>query len=198
MAETDFWGKIKTAARNAWHFVWNGEGWLSWVVDIILAFVLIKFVVYPALGLVLVTSHPIVAVVSGSMEHDGSFDSWWESQKTLYDDYNITKEQFAEFSYKNGFNKGDLMILYSKKNIKVGDVAVFNSDGKFDPIIHRVVAITEKDGKKYYFTKGDHNIGTASFEQNIPEEKVIGKAIIRVPYLGWIKIGVSCLAGGVC
>jgi len=198
MAETAFWSKTKTAARKAWHFVWEGEGWLSWVVDIVLAFVLIKFVVYPVLGLVLVTSHPIVAVVSGSMEHDGSFDSWWQSQKTLYDGYNITKEQFAEFSYKNGFNKGDLMILYSKKNIKVGDIAVFNSDGKFDPIIHRVVAITEKDGKKYYFTKGDHNLGIASFEQNIPEEKIIGKAIIRVPYLGWIKIGFVCVAGGAC
>jgi len=196
--DENFWSKAKTAWKKAWHFIWHGESWQSWVANIIIAFLLIKFVVYPVLGLVLATSHPIVAVVSGSMEHDGSFEQWWQSQSELYGKLNITKEQFAEFSYKNGFNKGDLMILYSPKNAKVGDIIVFNSDGKFDPIIHRIVEIRQVDGKRYYFTKGDHNLGSAEFEQSIPENKVIGRAIIEVPLLGWIKIGFSCVAGGAC
>lgn len=198
MAEIASSEKAGITWKKIWHFLWDSESWMSWVVDIILAFVLIKFVVYPVLGLILATNYPIVAVVSGSMEHDGTFDSWWQGQQTLYDKLNITREQFADFPYKNGFNKGDLMILYSKKNIKVGDIAVFNANTRYDPIIHRVVAIDEKDGKKYYFTKGDHNLGTAEFEQNIPENNVLGKAVVRIPLLGWIKIGFSCITGGVC
>ena len=62
-----------------WFFIWEDDSVWSWIINIILAFVIIKFMVYPIIGLTLTTSHPIVAVVSGSMEHDGSFDDWWSS-----------------------------------------------------------------------------------------------------------------------
>jgi signal peptidase I len=57
-----FWGKL-------WYFLWHEDSIESWTINIILAFIIIKFLVYPALGFTLGTSHPIVAVVSGSMEH---------------------------------------------------------------------------------------------------------------------------------
>ena len=63
------WRKI---LKRVWYFIWEEDSIWSWLVNIILAFVLIKYVVYPGLGFLLGTSHPIVAVVSGSMEHDGS------------------------------------------------------------------------------------------------------------------------------
>ena len=52
----------------------------------------------------------------------------------------ISKDEFAEFPFKNGFNKGDIIVLKGKKPeyIEVGDVIVFWS-AKRDPIIHRVV-----------------------------------------------------------
>mgnify|MGYP001577543428 CR=1 FL=1 len=177
-----------------WDFVWNGEGILSWVTCFVLAYVLIKFAVYPLLGIVFGTQFPIVAVVSGSMEHDGTFENWWSSQcasdikqSDLYSQINIDKIKFMNYPFKNGFNKGDLMVLFGAGQPEVGEVIVFDMPGRNYPIIHRV--IEAKENCKFYKTKGDHNCGSDSLERNIPAEKLYGKAVLRVPYLGWLKIG---------
>lgn len=188
----------KTTLKDVWHFVWYEDSWASWFVNLGLAFVIIKYIVYPLLGFVLGTSLPIVAVVSGSMDHGGDFDTWWNSmigkdltadkvvtQANFYSNYGIAKNTFMSYSFKNGFNKGDIMILYSAKTVNIGDVIVFPVEGRLDPIIHRVISMDEKS----YTTKGDANPGSASFEQNIPKDSVVGKALIRVPLLGWVKIG---------
>lgn len=179
----------------------------SWFVNIILAFLLIKFVVYPGLGLALQTSHPIVAVVSSSMEHDGDFDDWWNSaaickdrtsctQSEYYETIGIDKEDFRDFRFRNGFNKGDIMILYRTKpdKIELGDVIVFNAD-RADPIIHRVIDVKVEDGMYIYQTKGDHNQGSFYFEAHIMETNYIGRSVLRLPFLGYIKIGFVKLLG---
>ncbi len=61
--------KFKKLLKKIWYFIWEDDSIWSWIVNIILAFVIIKFIVYSGLGFMLSTSHPIVAVVSGSMEH---------------------------------------------------------------------------------------------------------------------------------
>ncbi len=179
--------------KKTWKFIWEDDSLLSWILNIILAFVLIKFIVYPGLGFVLSTSHPIVAVVSGSMEHDQAFDGWWESNGEWYVSAGITKEQFAGFDFQDGFNKGDIMILrgIKTKDIKIGEVIVFESK-RPDPIIHRVVKKWEQDNDYLFQTKGDNNIGSIKSpyldETTIGEERIIGKAVFRVPLLGYIKI----------
>jgi hypothetical protein len=194
------WLKFKHTCKKIWYFIWEDDSWASWFVNVVLAFVLIKFIVYPGLGLLLSTSHPIVAVVSGSMEHDGSFDDWWSSsaycgqyscsQGQLYAKLNITKDEFRGFSLHNGFNKGDIMILYRSKpaNVDIGDVIVYMAD-RPDPIIHRVIMKKIGPSGYIYMTKGDHNPGSFDFEAYIPEDTYIGKAVVRVPLLGYIKIG---------
>jgi len=192
--------EIKRILKSIWHFLWESNSIWSWIACIILSFILIKFVVYPVIGLILSTSHPVVAVVSGSMEHEGSFDEWWNSvacedggctQAKYYAKFNIKKEDFLKFRYKDGFNKGDIMILVgaNPEKISIGDVIVFRNR-RPDPIIHRVVKKWEKDNEAYFQTKGDHNSHSyAEFEEtSISQDRVIGKAVIRVPYLGWIKI----------
>lgn len=185
--------QIKTYLKKTWNFIWHSNSIWSWIANIILAFVIIKFIVYPLLGLILATSHPIVAVVSESMEHDGSFDQWWQDQSDWYRDYNISREQFEEFPYVNGFNKGDIMILRGQdpENIELGEILVFDSE-KPNPIIHRVVQKWQADGQWRFQTKGDHNkdsiAGSSVGETDISQERVIGKAVVRVPFLGWIKI----------
>ncbi len=77
------------------------------------------------------------------------------------------------------------MVLSSAKEIEIGDIIVFSANHRSDPIIHRVVDINEEG----YITKGDNNCGSAEFEQNIPKERIIGKAAMKVPWLGWIKLG---------
>jgi len=198
--------ELKKILKKIWYFIWESNSIWSWIVNIILAFVIIKFLVYPGLGLVLGTSHPVVAVVSSSMEHDSDFDRWWNSfpaacngrvcaQGEYYSDYfNITKEQFLEFKFKNGFDKGDIIILIgnSPEEINVGDVIVFRNK-KPDPIIHRIIKKWEEDGIYYFQTKGDHNSKSVESllldETKISEDKIIGRAVFRIPYLGWIKIG---------
>ena len=106
--------EFKKILKKIWWFIWESNSIWSWIVNIILAFILIKFIVYPVIGLILSTSHPIVAVVSGSMEHDGNFQEWWESnaicgntncnQALYYQQYEITQEDFQNFRFKNGFN----------------------------------------------------------------------------------------------
>jgi len=153
------------------------------------------------LGFLLATSHPVVAVVSESMEHNSlGFDNWWKLNKNWYIENDINKEEFEKFSLKNGFNKGDIMFLVGKgaENIEIGDVIVFWSstdNPRSDPIIHRVV---NKDISSNYIlmTKGDNNPNPIQgcdeagclYENDIREEQIIGKAVIRIPLLGYIKI----------
>jgi signal peptidase I len=185
--------KIKRVLKRTWWFIWEDDSIWSWIVNIILAFVLIKYIVYPGLGFLLGTSFPIVAVVSGSMEHQGNFNDWYDSQADWYMNMGISKEDFSSFDFKNGFNKGDIMILYGTKpaDIQVGGVIVFRSK-RPDPIIHRVVKKWSLNGKWHFQTKGDNNADSINSigldETDIREEQVLGRAVIRIPLLGYIKI----------
>lgn len=185
----------KIIAKKTWKFIWDDDSIWSWLLNVVLAFVLIKFIVYPGLGFLLSTSHPIVAVVSGSMVHEQDFEGWWQNNGLWYTKNNITRESFLEYPFANGFNRGDIMILKGKKpeNIQIGDVIVFRS-GMADPIIHRVVKKRVDDGVYYFQTKGDHNPDSLKDpnrvdETNIKQDRIIGNALVRIPFLGYIKIG---------
>ena len=186
----------KRDLKKVWHFIWEDESIWSWIVNIVLAFIIIKFLVYPGLGFLLSTSHPVVAVVSESMEHDSSFNGWWSNANKWYVANGINKEDFNSFPLKNGFNKGDIMVLKGKNanDIKIGDVTVFWS-AKKDPIIHRVVKKWQENGVNYFKTKGDNyrtnpvSIKNPSLDEtNITQYQIVGRAIFRIPLLGYIKI----------
>ncbi len=182
---TTWYGKV-------WYFIWHDNSVASWIVNIILAYVIIKFIVYPGLGLIFGTHFPIVAVVSNSMEHHQSFDQWWTTNEDYYLALNLTKDDFETYPFKNGFNRGDIMFLIGKKpgDIKLGDVIVFQS-GKPYPIIHRV--IKKDDMSMWVFqTKGDNNkmqIRDSELDETrVLEKQVLGKAVFRAPFLGYVKI----------
>ena len=181
--------KPKTLLGKIWNFLWNDDSLASWVVNIVLAFILIKFVIYPGIGLVFGTSFPVVAVVSESMEHNIGFDEWWMKEGSYYKDISITKQEFSSFPFKNGFNKGDIMILVGKDpgKLRIGEVIVFQS-GKPYPIIHRVIGVHED----HFETKGDNNPTQIKDlqldESNVRYEYMLGKAVVRIPFLGYVKI----------
>jgi len=175
--------------KKFWNFVWNDDSLLSWIVNVILAFLIVKFLLYPGLGLLLGTTHPVVAVVSESMEHNpGNFEQWWSGKESQYAEYNIKKEMFEKYKLKNGFNKGDLVVLTKPKNVRGGDIIVFQSTINNEPIIHRVVFTKEIAGKVTYQTRGDNNPSSGQYELIISQEQLIGKAIFKIPYLGWFKL----------
>jgi len=221
--------QIRALWKKTWHFIWEEDSLASWIVNIILAFVLIKFLIYPGMGLVMATSHPVVAVVSGSMEHktvhpcisngysyvNGKFqcvlrddnvyeickkefstkqrvdhEFFWQNCGSFYESKGISSDDFRQFDFSRGFNTGDIIILRGIKpeKIEIGDVIVFQATQPY-PIIHRVVEKRYENNKMIFSTRGDHNGIQTPDDIDIDENSIIGKAIIRVPYLGWIKIG---------
>ncbi len=206
--------KPKTKLQKVWYFIWEDDSVLSWVVNIVLAFLIIKFLLYPGLGLLFGSVHPVVAVVSGSMEHKLTyndqdqlvmcgnyyeekipidFDAFWEECGEFYRAFNINKNEFSEFPMKNGFNTGDIIVLFGEDpgDLELGDIIVFRANQP-DPIIHRIVRIWVEDNEYHFQTKGDHNPGSISsgrvYETDITQDRIIGKAVFRIPYLGYIKI----------
>lgn len=184
---------LKRLWKKTWHFIWEDDSVWSWIANILLAFILIKFIIYPGIGFAMGSSFPVVAVVSGSMEHDTDFDTFWNIQKEWYNNIGINKEEFTNFKFKNGFNKGDIMFVVGvdENDLKIGDVLVFQT-GKAEPIIHRLVKIRNINGTNYYQTKGDHNFDSISNiqinEVNTKYNQIYGKAVFRIPFLGYVKI----------
>ena len=90
------------------------------------------------------------------------------------------------------FNTGDIIVLLGKdpEKIQIGDVIVFQSDlpHKRDPIIHRVIEKWNENDLTYFTTKGDHNPTIHGFESKIHEDRIIGKAYLKVPFLGYVKL----------
>ncbi|MBI4151343.1 signal peptidase I [Candidatus Woesearchaeota archaeon] len=199
--------KFRKIVKKGWNYFWREDSLGSWLLNILVAFLLIRYVVYPVLGVVLGTHFPIVAVVSESMEHSTfngilcgkspqeyreSFDNYWDTCGNWYVQHGISKEEFQQFPLRDGFNKGDVIILWraNGNNIHVGDVLVFQAS-KPQPIIHRVVSVKTEGGKTVYQTKGDHNadsIEPVLGEHQIDQSRIEGKGVIRIPYLGWLKI----------
>lgn len=187
--------KLRRLWKKVWHFIWYEDSLLSWVVNIILAFIIVKFIVYPGIGLLLGTPYPLVVVVSSSMEHKINndyvkFDEWWESNKDWYTQRSFTKQEMQSYPFTDGFNKGDIMVLYGEKpkSIKVGTIIVYKTESSANPIIHRVFDKWVESGTYYFKTKGDNNNRLLPFEDRIHENQIQGVSVLKIPYLGWIKI----------
>lgn len=180
---------LQGAAKRFWKFAWNDNSIWSWIFNAALAFIIIKFLVYPGLGLVLHTNSPVVAVISDSMKHNVDFDEWWAGMKTAYTGFNISKSEFRGFIMSGGFKTGDLILLKGKKpeDIRIGDVIVFKGTTP-EPIIHRVVKKWKVDGAYHFSTKGDANSGQRDEEKDISPDRVVGTGWVKAPYLGYVKI----------
>ena len=200
-------GNIKHYSKRFWRFIWYDESGWSWLANLIVAFLVIRFLIYPGLGLILGTDYPIVAVVSESMEHGlhesvlcgksfselkESHDTYWQACGRWYEERGITNTEFKKFPFPNGFNKGDVIILWRAhpENLQIGDVLIFQGT-RPQPIIHRIVDINTKNNQPVYQTKGDHNQDSIEGdfgELEISQNRIFGQGILRIPYLGWLKI----------
>lgn len=172
--------KIFSSLKRFWEFL-KKDTWQSWIVSLVLAFVLIKFVFFPFLSWVFATPLPLVVVESCSMYHPDDFDSWWDRNGVWYEEHGMSREDFEKFSFKNGLNKGDIVLVSGRGEYKQGDVLIFNSQYRY-PLIHRLVRIDPYD------TKGDNNPSQLPGELDIQQEQFVGKAVAKVPGLGWIKL----------
>jgi signal peptidase I len=80
------------------------------------------------------------------------------------------------------FYKGDMIVVYGDNDISVGDIIVFEAPNRKYPIIHRVIEINSEEIK----TKGDNNEYADPWK--IDKNDIYGKAVLKFPLLGWVKI----------
>src|SRR3989344_4769130 len=163
-----------------WLFL-KADTWQSWLVSILLIVLFIKLIFFPALSLFTGSSLPLVVIESCSMYHESGFEEWWYKNSERYESKNIAKSEFLSFPYKNGLNKGDIILVIGKEEYNSGEVIIFNAAAAH-PLIHRIISFNPLS------TKGDHNSNQLNIERSISENAVIGKAALRIPILGWIKL----------
>jgi len=186
--------EVKKFLKKFWHFLWKDNSFKGWLFSIIFLFVFIKFLFFPFLTLITGTSLPLAIVESCSMYHKGNlfsdFDTWWNQQEDKYPEFIINKLDFKNFPMKNGFNKGDILLIVrpNPEKLVVGNIIIFNTNQR-NPIIHRIVDIKEINGQKVFSTLGDNNRGQLEFEKEITEDQLVGKTILKIaPYIGWVKL----------
>lgn len=145
------------------------------------------------LQIALNTPYPALAVISGSMcvPYNGACDGW-------------------SHPFSHTLHIGDLIIVQGvnpkelNPNYPDSDIIVFKKPSKPDElIVHRIVAVDEINGTLYFRTKGDGNSyvkwpNTPSlleydpWETNgvpgIREDYVVGKVVMRIPWIGHIAL----------
>ena len=99
-------------------------------------------------------------------------------------------------SMEPAFFRGDILFLnHSKRSISVGEVIVFNIEGRKIPIVHRV--ISSYSGKTLnntnYLTKGDNNFGDdtvlyAAGQPTLSTDNIVGGVAAFIPCIGRITI----------
>ncbi len=181
--------KALRKVRKFFKWLWHGKSISSYIAFIVVAYFLLKFVAFP-LFLLTFGLNDVVAVLSGSMIHNAgtielTFNEWLEF-------YDFNESDYHSWPFSNGLNIGDVITVHSGE-LNVGDVVVYYY-GK-NMIIHRVVNKTVIDGESYLTTKGDANPKSLAFEVNIPVERIVGKAGLSVPLLGWPRVLMYYLIG---
>jgi len=131
--------------------------------------------------LVLNTEYPMLAVASGSMHLPRSTecDGWSHPfAPTLHT---------GDLIIIQGVNASDIYAAPYNESGRSGDILVFRATDRDELIVHRAVSKTVIDGQIYFITQGDHNLGPGPYSPT-PAENVIGKVVMRVPWLGHIAL----------
>jgi signal peptidase I len=151
--------------------------------------VMIFFIVSVVFGfwygsrLFLNTQYPMLAVASGSMSlPKGVPDDGWSSPfgPTLHTGDLIVVE---------GVNPEDIYAAPYNASGRSGDILVFRAIGSDDLIVHRAVGKqVGSNGKVVAFiTQGDANNVPGPYSPT-PVENVIGKVVMRIPWVGHVAL----------
>jgi hypothetical protein len=169
----------------------KGRGVKRWlrrhriVYDIIISLLIVGGVYFGVRGslcLALQTDEPYRAVISQSMNHG---DESWRNYFTErgYDTSN--------FPIQGGFERGDLLFVQgvdALRDVKIGDVIVFDVPSQPIPLVHRVVAINNSDGEIYFTTKGDNNPYSLQTEGYIKPAQIRGRVVFVIPKIGYLSL----------
>jgi signal peptidase I len=151
------------------------------------------------LGLALGTSVPVRVVESGSM----CVPYGAACQGLISLDHPFTHTlHTGDLIVVQGVNAEDLNANYPNSDI----IVYLNpSNPSATPIVHRIVAVSNINGTLYFQTKGDGNgdkwpaipspsqydsatLWHTGSGVGIPQSMVVGKVVMRIPYVGWITL----------
>lgn len=166
--------------------LWKNEYFQTIVV--IGLIVLLVFGFWYGSQLVLGTPYPALAVVTGSMciPYDGGCDGWSDVfERTLH---------VGDLIIVKGVNPEELNSGYPDS-----DIIVFHRPNNPDElIVHRIAAREVVDGETFFYTKGDGNptdrwpnpISATEYDPwgAVSADQVVGKVIMRIPYLGHVVL----------
>jgi len=124
---------------------------------------------------ILNTDYPMLAVASGSMcLLPGPYCDGWSHpfERTLH---------VGDLIVVEGINVSDIKAAPYPD----GDIIVFHQSYGDELIVHRAIEKRTQDGIISFVTKGDGNTGP---DQPIPAAQVIGKVILRIPWVGHLAL----------
>lgn len=166
---------------------------------VIVAIIGVVLGLFFGLGLVLGSPVPVRVVESGSM--CVPYGAACQGSISL------------DHPFAHTLHTGDLIVVQGVKakdlntNYPDSDIIVYlNPDNpSATPIVHRIVAVSNINGTLYFQTKGDGNGGKwpdvpspSEYDSvvlwhtgggvGVSESLVVGKVVMRVPYVGWITL----------
>ena len=158
--------------------LWKNEYFQTTIM--ILVIVGIVFGFWYGTRLVLNTDYPMLAVASGSMSIGyGQADDGWSHpfERTLH---------VGDLIVVEGVKPEDIYAAPFNASGRSGDIIVFHSLYADELIVHRAIEKTVVNGTVVSFvTKGDANPGP---DQSIPASSMVGKVILRVPWIGHLAL----------
>ena len=171
---------------------WKNEYFKTVVAILLIAAIVIGFLF--GLEFALHTPYPALTVESGSMSipYD-STDNFWLSIAHPFE-HTLS---IGDIIIVQGVNPKDLNTNYPNS-----DIIVFHSpDVPSMLIVHRIIGTEVVNGTMYFQTKGDGNgnfwpqtptSGQDPWDNNnppgVPQSMVVGKVVMRIPWLGWITL----------
>ncbi len=101
---------------------------------------------------------------------------------------NIQIKVVQSGSMEPAIKTGSVVLIKPSSSYKIGDIITFEGNfkdarGQKVPTTHRIVDMKVERGNPVYVTKGDVNEERDTTE--ISHQKVIGKVLVSVPYLGY-------------
>ncbi len=101
-------------------------------------------------------------------------------------------------SMEPAFQRGDILFLWNRDHQqKVGDIVVYEIDGKSIPIVHRVLREHHNLEKQLLLTKGDNNavddLSLYAKKQQYLNQKqdLVGTVKGYLPFIGYVTILIS-------
>lgn len=168
---------------------------------IISLIILIFFSLWYGSTLILNNPNPIVVVPTGSMciPYDGACDGFGHPfDRTLHVGDLLILQGVSAKDYKTDYPNSDIIVFHQPQNPD-------------ELIVHRIVSAEETDGVIYFRTKGDGNSfdkwpttpqpteydpwAIPPSQKGVSQDLVVGKVILRIPWLGHIVLFMRTPAG---